>query len=169
MDKQAGYVDYWQVRNTAESLAVNAVVDGRGTRDASTALDEIKAANVAQQGAMQAVLNAVLRARECGTSWSDIGRALGITKQGAQQRFAELDEDALARAIFETRRRGSVVHVPKPMAIVLPSFAWIREGLDENRYRDGSLRIDGGEAYVQVDVADYLEHHPAANADLASH
>jgi hypothetical protein len=36
----------------------------------------------------------VAAARQAGCSWADIGTALGVTKQGAQQRFVDRDETA---------------------------------------------------------------------------
>ncbi|WP_315093509.1 hypothetical protein [uncultured Cellulomonas sp.] len=36
-----------------------------------------------------AIEHEVERARECGASWDEIGRHLGITRQGARQRYAE--------------------------------------------------------------------------------
>jgi hypothetical protein len=165
LDTTQGYVDFRRVRSEAASIAERAVQAGFGVRDGSTALEEIKAANVANQATTQAVLNAVVHARDHGLPWADIGRALGITKQGAQKRFAEEDEDALVRAIFETRSAGQVVRVPKPIAVLLPAFQWIRDGLDRGTFSDGSVRIDGGQAYVQVSRADYLEHHPRCVPD----
>ncbi len=165
MEKTQGYVDFRRVRSEAASIAERAVQAGFGVRDGSTAFEEIKAANVANQATTQAILNAVVHARDHGLAWADIGRALGITKQGAQKRFAEEDEDALVQAIFETRSAGQVVRVPKPIAILLPSFQWIRDGLNRGTFSDGSLRIDGGQAYVQVSRAEYLEHHPTCVPD----
>lgn len=33
----------------------------------------------------------VMRARKMGSSWTDIGRAVGVTRQGAQQKWADVD------------------------------------------------------------------------------
>lgn len=42
--------------------------------------------------ALRAVVDAgVILAREQGRSWSEIGEALGVSKQAAQQRFGHLD------------------------------------------------------------------------------
>jgi hypothetical protein len=160
-----GYVDYRQVRSEAGELAEQAVTAARGVRDRSTALEEIKAANVANQATTQAILNAIVNARDYGHPWSDIGLALGITKQGAQRRLAEADEDALIRAIIQTRSAGQVVRVPKPIAILLPAFQWIRDGLDSGSFSDASLRIDGGQAFIPVSRGDYLLHHPGSVPD----
>lgn len=159
------YVDFWRLRSDAASLAERAVQAGLGSRDATTALDEIKASNVANQATTQAILNAIVNARDFGLSWADIGRALGVTKQGAQKRYAETDEEALVRAIIQARSAGQVVRVPKPIAVLLPAFQWIRDGLDQGVYSDGSLRVDGGQAYVQVGRAEYIEHHPRCIPD----
>jgi hypothetical protein len=167
MTESAGYVDFWGLRNRAASMAARAVEDGLGVRDANTALDEVKAANVAQQGATEALLVAVTNARDNGSSWTDIGRALGLTKQGARQRFADLsDEEALIYSIYATRQAGEVIHVPKPMAVLLPAFSWIRQGIDEGRYGEASFYVDGREAFIKVDVSDYLIHHPSVAASL---
>jgi hypothetical protein len=167
MEQQTGYIDFRRVREAAVSIAERAVQSGLGVRDKTTALDEIKAANVANQATTQAILNAVVHARDYGHSWADIGRALGVTKQGAQKRYADAEEDetALIRAIIESRSAGQIVRVPKPIAMLLPAFQWIRDGLDRMEYADGSLRIDGGDAYVQVPRNHYLEHHPRCIPD----
>jgi len=165
--ERTSYIDFWGLRNEAASLAARAVQDGLGARNANTVLEEVKAANVAQQGAMEALLAAVTNARENGSSWSDIGRALGLTRQGARQRFADLsEEEALIYSIYATRQAGEVIHVPKPMALLLPAFSWIRRGIDEGHYGEASFYMDGREAFIKVDVSDYLRHHPAVAANL---
>jgi hypothetical protein len=164
MEISERFVDYHGIYSTALNLASAAVKHGLGTEDEATSLAGIKAANVANQATTQAVLNAVVNARERGKSWSEIGRALGITKQGAQKRFVEPDEDALVRAIIETRSVDCVVRVPKPIAMLLPSFEWIREGMETNQFGDASLHIDGGQEFVAVPRDVYLSHHPTAIA-----
>ena len=47
------------------------------------------AGNVADT-AMQLVEHLVEEARQDGASWTDVGRQLGLTKQGAQQRFGPI-------------------------------------------------------------------------------
>jgi len=55
----------------------------------------------------------VAAARQAGCSWAEIGTALGVTKQGAQQRFVARDEpapadDADLLVRYTTRARASV-------------------------------------------------------------
>jgi hypothetical protein len=38
----------------------------------------------------EVIERAVVRARVCGASWSEVGRALGVTRQGAQQRYGHV-------------------------------------------------------------------------------
>jgi hypothetical protein len=157
------YVDYWQLHRVARSLARDFVEQGVGPVGPGTAIDEVTAANVAQRATVQALVDAVERARQTGSSWAAIGRALGMTKQGAQQRFAEAPDggaEALLSAILETCTRGQLVAIPKPMALLFPPLDWVREGLAEGRYQDASIHLDGSDAYVGVDRDEFLKHHP---------
>ncbi len=165
---ETGYVDFRQIRTAAASLASQAVHDAFGPRrDANTALEGVKAANVAAQGTTEAVVASVTAARGAGASWTDIGRALGVTKQGARQRFAELsEEDPLIYGIYATRQAGEVIQVPKPWAIVLPAFAWIREGIDGGKYGEASTYVDGREAFIKVDRIDFVKNHPSVTESL---
>jgi len=157
------YVDYWQLHQVAGSLARDFVEQGLGSVDPDNAIDEVRAANVAHRAMVQALINAVERARQTGSSWAAIGRALGMTKQGAQQRFAETPDGGagvLLSTIFETCTRGQLVAIPKPMALLFPPLDWVREGLAEGRYQDASVHRDGSDAYVSVDRDEFLKHHP---------
>ncbi len=53
-------------------------------------LAELRAAAAAQRDARGRVEAAVLAARRAGLSWGVIGAQLGITRQGARQRFERL-------------------------------------------------------------------------------
>jgi hypothetical protein len=59
-------------------------------------LKEMMAAAVALQKAQQRVKDAVAMGRasdlegHCALSWEEIGRALGVTKQAAQQRYGHI-------------------------------------------------------------------------------
>jgi hypothetical protein len=158
------FVDYRSIYSVALNLPSAAVKHGLGTENEVTLLAEIRAANVANQATTQAILNAVVNARDRGQSWSEIGRALGVTKQGAQKRYVEPDEDALVRAIVETRSVESFVRVPKPIAMLLPAFEWIRKAIDANQFGEASLRIHEDEEYVDVPRDEYLRRHPTAIA-----
>ena len=51
---------------------------------------------------------AVVRAREAGRGWGEIGRALGVSRQAARQRFSRFDPGPSLEqpvAIIESRRR----------------------------------------------------------------
>ncbi len=53
-------------------------------------LAELRAAAEAQRDAQGRVETAVLAARRAGLSWGVIGAQIGITRQGARQRFERL-------------------------------------------------------------------------------
>jgi DNA invertase Pin-like site-specific DNA recombinase len=55
------------------------------------ALDELTKAGTLQRNATDAIDIYVQRARNAGASWSQIGRALEITRQTAWERFNWLD------------------------------------------------------------------------------
>lgn len=54
-----------------------------------TAIGEIREAASEVDAARARLQQAVDRARERGTTWAEIGEALGITKQTAWQRFGK--------------------------------------------------------------------------------
>ena len=54
------------------------------------ALAELRAAAAARQDAVDRINSAALLARREGASWRVIGAQLGITRQGARQRFERL-------------------------------------------------------------------------------
>ncbi|MEZ5382870.1 MAG: hypothetical protein R2754_13885 [Microthrixaceae bacterium] len=59
------------------------VVDG-------DALAELRAAAADRQNAVDRINSAAMRARSEGASWGVIGAQLGMTRQGARQRFERL-------------------------------------------------------------------------------
>lgn len=56
----------------------------------SESLLELRAASAARREAEARIEAAVLSARRDGASWSVIGAQLGMTRQGARQRFEQL-------------------------------------------------------------------------------
>jgi len=62
--------------------------------DIKTKQDEIIAAADKQLAAAAALNRTVRDARRSGLSWTQIGAALGTTKQAAQQRFGATADDA---------------------------------------------------------------------------
>ena len=54
------------------------------------ALAELRAAAAARQDAVERINAAAMRARSEGASWGVIGAQLGMTRQGARQRFERL-------------------------------------------------------------------------------
>ena len=58
----------------------------------SVVLRELRAASALRRDAEQRVEAAVLSAREAGASWGLIGAQVGVTRQGARQRFERLVE-----------------------------------------------------------------------------
>lgn len=59
----------------------------------SEALDALEAARRIRVSAEALELDAVRSARQAGISWSKIGAKYGLTKQGAQQRFAKIRKE----------------------------------------------------------------------------
>lgn len=57
------------------------------TPDKVALLAELSVAAAAFQAARRALDDAVERARGAGASWSEVGQVLGMTRQGAFQRF----------------------------------------------------------------------------------
>ena len=86
------YVDYQLVRDEAAVLGPKAVQKVRGVLRSETAIEEIRAQNAVIRGADEGLRMAVDRARGLGLSWAEVGIALGITRQAAQQRFASVGE-----------------------------------------------------------------------------
>lgn len=57
------------------------------TPDKEALLAELSVATAAFQSARRALDDAVERARAAGASWSEVGQVVGMTRQGAFQRF----------------------------------------------------------------------------------
>lgn len=56
-------------------------------RGAETALDEIALQGAVVAKASELLVKDVVYARKLGRSWAEIGQALGVSKQAAQQRY----------------------------------------------------------------------------------
>lgn len=84
---QEPYVDFIHLRRTVQGFAHATVLESYGVMTPEAVSQEIYAANVALQAAKSGLHDAVDRAGKAGFSWTEIGRAMGITKQAAQQRF----------------------------------------------------------------------------------
>lgn len=78
----------------APQLAVDLVglvwrsCDGGGEPDE---LDRLSVWRVVAHEAEVAISAGVVRARAAGATWAEVGDALGMTRQGAHQRFGMLD------------------------------------------------------------------------------
>ncbi|MGC8626790.1 MAG: hypothetical protein ACP5VR_04390 [Acidimicrobiales bacterium] len=163
MTVPGSYVDYWRLYQEAALLPRNFVQKGFGPEGSGNPIDEVGAANVANGATEQALIDAVERARQAGSSWAAIGRAMGMTKHGAQQRFtgaADGGAAALLRAVLETCTRGRLVAIPKAMALLFPPLDWVRQGLAEGRYKAASAHLHGSDPYVGVSRDDFSRHHP---------
>jgi len=64
-----------------------AVEDGRVQPVDGAVLRELRAAAAARRAAEERVEAAVIAAKQAGLSWGVIGAQLGVTRQGARQRF----------------------------------------------------------------------------------
>jgi hypothetical protein len=66
--------------------------------DSSTdRLDRLNAARRVRETAQELEATQIRAARKAGVTWSQIGACYGLTKQGAQQRFRDGEEDPAAR------------------------------------------------------------------------
>lgn len=90
-------------------------------------LAQLPAVAAAMHSALTAAVElGVVRARMTGASWADIGRALGMTKQSAHERFRHLEGGKLAVGYVRdplTNRRSGYVEDPsygEASRIVLP-------------------------------------------------
>lgn len=72
--------------------ATSFAVDGlRDAREASTKAEVLQKLNTAAHNIASSIEVEVREWREQGATWADVGTALGITRQAAQQRFRESD------------------------------------------------------------------------------
>jgi hypothetical protein len=70
----------------------DAVDRGEARVIAGDVLVELRAAAAARRAAEERLESAVLAGRSAGLSWGVIGAQLGVTRQGARQRFERLTE-----------------------------------------------------------------------------
>lgn len=79
---------------TTEAEAIVAAFDDHDDNDYSvtdtTTLDELRAAAASRREAEGRIEAAALAAHRAGLSWGAIGAQLGMTRQGARQRFERL-------------------------------------------------------------------------------
>ena len=69
--------------------ALAALADLEASRDA---LDRLDLARMAREASEELERDLVRSARRSGATWTAIGALYGLTKQGAQQRFRDLDD-----------------------------------------------------------------------------
>ena len=81
----------------AEAEALVAAFDDHPDEDymvvAGDVLAELRAAAAARRDAESRIESAALSAHHAGLSWGAIGQQLGMTRQGARQRFERLASD----------------------------------------------------------------------------
>jgi hypothetical protein len=77
------------VRSAVRTLPSRAIADIHGSVGPDDALAQLRLAGVALDAAHDGLEAAVGFARECGYSWTVIGAVLGISRQGAEQRFRQ--------------------------------------------------------------------------------
>jgi len=77
------------VRATVRAIPAITIGDIQGDIGPDDALAQLRLAGVALDAAHDGLETAVGYARDCGYSWSAIGAVLGITRQGAEQRFRD--------------------------------------------------------------------------------
>src|SRR6266516_2165776 len=83
-----------------EAVSVLALADAVRQRAAGSPLDRVEAALAVGEeltsGADELVDRFVGEARSAGCSWTEIGERIGVSKQAARQRFAQLPRPGLA-------------------------------------------------------------------------
>ena len=67
-----------------------AVAQGRYTRVDGAVFREVRAAAAGRRAAEERLEAAVVAAKNSGLSWGTIGAQLGVTRQGARQRYERL-------------------------------------------------------------------------------
>src|SRR4051794_32597970 len=93
------------------TLRLDDLIDGIRTTYPGQPLEQLTAAVVAAEHVNEVadhlIGHFVDSARHSGASWTDIGGALGVTKQAAQQRFTPKGSGTFAR--FTDKARKAVV------------------------------------------------------------
>ena len=68
---------------------VRRIVRAAGQRVGSSDVEELKALVAIRNDVDDAILEAVRGVRGSGATWADIGEVLGISRQGAEQRYGD--------------------------------------------------------------------------------
>lgn len=102
---------------------------------ADDALARLEAASAASEELAETgdalVTHFVEEAREAGASWTQIGGALGVSKQGAQQRFANRPD--VLKELARRARTSRVAEVPLLQRFTLRARRSIGAAADESR------------------------------------
>ena len=96
MTLPTGEPDFWGVSARCRRLGESELGEQGATPKFETILQRVKVQNVARQATEEGLLDEIRTARRLGQTWRDIGLTLGMTKQGAQQRFGPRLGDGLA-------------------------------------------------------------------------
>ena len=120
-------------------------------------LNEARALVVAAE---ELVEKAVVFERESGTSWTVLGEVLGISKQGAQQKYGALVDDwaeALDQSTHPTANGPATVYVPgegseSPVQHAEQLDAWVVRHAEKPSRPQGKKPVSGG-----LDVAGLSE------------
>ena len=80
--------------NLIELVPIQHQLDLHGTCDSASNLARLHDAGVIERAAHQDVEQMVRISRKDGATWAQIGDALGVTRQAAQQRFGDIAPDA---------------------------------------------------------------------------
>src|SRR3954454_2060247 len=83
--------DEQQLRTAVSAMVLDWVSDFSGSSKEQFAL-AITAAHVVADESRHSLQRWIDGGRRAGMSWSDIGAALGISRQAAQQRFGSMDD-----------------------------------------------------------------------------
>ncbi len=76
-----------ELHDLIAALVTQHQLDLFGTCDSSTLIDQLHDAGVIARAAEASVRSLVATCRSYNASWADVGNALGVSRQAAQQRF----------------------------------------------------------------------------------
>jgi len=105
----SSYLDMQALLNENGQMTSNLAAEGRDVSvrvalKADDPIDRIRALKAADEQVELWVVQAVGEARQAGRSWSDIGQALGVSRQAAWQLY----NAALNSAIAEVRQKSDL-------------------------------------------------------------
>ncbi|WP_053694103.1 hypothetical protein [Streptomyces sp. WM6372] len=121
--------------------------------DAAGYLRLVDASRVGAEEASRLLREAVQGARAAGHSWDTIGRVLGVSRQAAQQRFSNKEEDA-----FRSGASPSGPDAPKRRTLT-PLTAFNEMAALDEAGRDGWHLVGYGAFFHEVEASGHPWQH----------